>query len=77
MTPQVDLEAAGLVVHLITAGVGAGEVASLSEVCAVVGEQGTEGDEGLLTPLEGDVKQGNARKRGYMESKATLKFSNS
>lgn len=50
MTPQVDLEAAGLVIHFVTAGIGAGEVACLPEVCAVVGEQGAEGDKGLLTP---------------------------
>lgn len=49
MTPQVNLEAAGLVICLVAAGVGAGEVARLSEVSAVVGEQGAEGDEGFLT----------------------------
>lgn len=46
---MVKLEAISLVIGLITAREGAGEVASFSEVCAVMGEEGTEGDEGLLT----------------------------
>jgi hypothetical protein len=49
MAAHVDLEAAGLVIALVTAWIGAGKLARLAEVCAVVGEQGTVGDEGLLT----------------------------
>lgn len=49
MTTKMDLKAAGLVIALVTAWVCTGELACLSEVCSVVGEQGTEGDEGLLT----------------------------
>lgn len=49
VAPHVDLEAAGLVVRLVAAGEGAGEVSRLSEVSAVVREQGAEGDEGFLT----------------------------
>lgn len=49
VTPHVDLEATGLVVCLIAARVGAGEVARFSEVSAIVGEEGTKGDEGFLT----------------------------
>lgn len=45
----MDLEATGFVISLITAWVGAGEVASFSKVSAIMGEQGTEGDEGFLT----------------------------
>lgn len=48
MTPHVDLEATGLVIRLIAAGEGAGEVARFSEVSAIVGEEGTEGDECFL-----------------------------
>lgn len=49
----MDFETTGLVIHLVTAWVGAGELARFSEVSAIVGEQGTEGDEGLLTACEG------------------------
>ena len=45
----MDFETTGLVIRLVTAWEGAGEVARFSEVSAIVGEQGTEGDEGLLT----------------------------
>lgn len=48
----MDFETTGLVIRLVTAWVGAGEVARFSEVSAIVGEQGTEGDEGLLTAWE-------------------------
>ena len=59
MTPQVDLEPAGLVVQLAAARVGAGEVARFPEVGAVVREEGAESDEGLLAPWGGKVKQSN------------------
>lgn len=49
MAAQVDLEPAGLVVALITAWESAAELARLPEVRSVVREQGTEGDERLLT----------------------------
>lgn len=52
MTPHVDLETTGLIIGLVTAWVGAHEVASFSEVSAIVGEQSTEGDEGFLTAWE-------------------------
>lgn len=45
----MNLEAAGLVIRLVASWVGAGEVASFSEVSTIVGEKGTEGDERLLT----------------------------
>ena len=61
MTPQVDLEPTGLVVQLAAARVGTGEVARFPEVGAVVGEEGTEGDEGLLAPWRGRVKQSNTQ----------------
>lgn len=48
----MDFKPAGLVIALITAWVCTGELACLSEVGPVVGEQGTEGDEGLLTSWE-------------------------
>lgn len=48
----MDLETTGLVVRLITAWVSAGEVACFSEVGSIVGEEGTEGDEGFLTTWE-------------------------
>lgn len=53
MTPHVDLETTGLIIGLVTAWVGAHEVASFSEVSAIVGEQSTEGDEGFLTACIG------------------------
>ena len=53
VTPHVDLEATGLVVRLIAAWVGAGEVACFSEVSAIMGEEGTEGDERFLTACRG------------------------
>lgn len=49
MTSHVDLEAAGLVVGLIAARIGASEVTRFSEVSAIVGEECAEGDEGFLT----------------------------
>lgn len=49
----MDFQTAGLVVRLVTAWVVAGEVARFSEVSAIVGEQGTEGDEGFLTACTG------------------------
>lgn len=49
MTSHVDFKTTGLVIRLVAAWVGAGEVARFSEVCAIVGEQGTEGDEGFFT----------------------------
>lgn len=49
MTSHVDFETTGLVIRLVAAWVGAGEVACFSEVSAIVGEQGTEGDEGFFT----------------------------
>lgn len=45
----MNLEATGLVVRLVAAWVGAGEMACFSEVSAIVGEEGTEGDERFLT----------------------------
>lgn len=48
----MDFETTGLVIRLVTAWVGAGEVACFSEMSAIVGEQGTEGDEGFLTAWE-------------------------
>ena len=56
VTPHVDLEAAGLVVGFVAARVAAAEVARLSEVGAVVGEQGAEGDEGFLTAWRRQTK---------------------
>lgn len=53
VTPHVDLETTGLIIGLVTAWVGAHEVASFSEVSAIVGEQSTEGDEGFLTACIG------------------------
>lgn len=49
----MDLEATGLVICLVTAWVGAHEVARFSEVSAIVGEQSTEGDEGFFTACTG------------------------
>lgn len=49
VTSHVDFETTGLVIGLVTARVGAGEMARFSEVSAIVREQGTEGDEGFLT----------------------------
>lgn len=49
MTTKMDFKAAGLVIALVTAWVCTRELACLSEVGPVVGEQSTEGDEGLLT----------------------------
>lgn len=49
VAPQVDFEAAGLVVCLLTAREVAGKVACFSEVSAIVGEQGTKGQESLFT----------------------------
>lgn len=46
---EVYFEPTGLVISLITAGVCAGELSHFSEVGPVVGEQGAESDEGLLT----------------------------
>lgn len=49
MTTEVDFKTAGLVITLVTAWIGTRELASFPEMSSVVGEQGTEGDEGLLT----------------------------
>lgn len=49
VTAKVNFKATGLVIAFLTAWVGTGELARLSEMGPVVGEQGTEGDEGLLT----------------------------
>lgn len=49
----MDFEATGLVIRLVAAWVGAGEVACFSEVSAIVGEKGTEGDESFLTACTG------------------------
>ena len=49
MTPHMDLEATSLVIRLIAAWVGAGELACFSEVSAIMGEECTEGDESFLT----------------------------
>lgn len=53
VTSHMDLEATGLVICLVTAWVGAHEVARFSEVSAIVGEQSTEGDEGFFTACTG------------------------
>lgn len=55
MTSHVDFETTGLVICLVAAWVGAGEVACFSEVSAIVGEQGTEGDEGFFTACTGQM----------------------
>lgn len=52
VTSHVNLEATGLVISLVAAWVSADEVARFSEVSAIVGEEGTEGDEGLLTACQ-------------------------
>jgi len=49
VTSHVDFETTGLVVRLVAAREAASEVARFSEVSAIVGEQGTEGDEGFFT----------------------------
>lgn len=49
----MDFEATCLVIRLVAAWVGASEVARFPEVSAIVGEQGTEGDEGFLTACTG------------------------
>lgn len=49
MTTEVYFKPAGLVISLVTARIGAGELSHFSEVSSVVGEQGAESDEGLLT----------------------------
>lgn len=53
VTPRVDLETTGFVVDLATARVRAGEVTCFSEVSAIVGEEGTEGDESFFTACTG------------------------
>lgn len=52
MTSHMDFETAGFVIRLVAAWVGAGEVTRFPEVSAIVGEQGTEGDEGFLAAWE-------------------------
>lgn len=49
VTTKVYFEATGLVISLITARVSAGKLAHFSKMGSVVGEQGAEGDESLLT----------------------------
>lgn len=49
VTSRVDLETTGFVIDLATARVRAGEVTRFSEVSAIVGEEGTEGDESFFT----------------------------
>lgn len=49
VTSHMDLETTGLVICLVTAWEGAAELTCFFEVSAVVGVEGTEGDEGLLT----------------------------
>ncbi len=49
MTAEVYFEPTGFVISLVTARIGASEMSHFSEVGPVVGEQGTESDEGLLT----------------------------
>lgn len=49
MTPEVDLQAAGLVIGFLTPRKSTGKVPRLSEVSPIVGEQGTEGHKRLLT----------------------------
>lgn len=54
VTPHVNFQAAGLIVGLVAAWVGAAELARFSEVSAIVWEEGTEGDEGFLAACIGE-----------------------
>ncbi len=49
MTAEVYFEPTSFVISLVTARIVTSELSHFSEVGPVVGEQGTESDEGLLT----------------------------
>lgn len=53
VTAEVYFEPTGFVISLVTARIGTSEMSHFSEVGPVVGEQGTESDEGLLTSWGG------------------------
>lgn len=69
MTSHMDFETAGFVIRLVAAWVGAGEVTRFPEVSAIVGEQGTEGDEGFLAACTG---QKRTRKKEGLTEKCIL-----